>query len=82
MKIFEIITEAAVLDVVKDDDKQTTLVDKASGVTTIVDKKNPKSPKLQKDEKGQYSMGVPKPGATTKPVPITPGTKVAVKPQV
>jgi hypothetical protein len=80
MKIFEILSEAeSVLDVEKDDDNATTLVDKTTGVRTMIDKKNPKSPKLSQDDKGSYVLQTPKPGAPPKPAAITPGTKVAVQ---
>jgi hypothetical protein len=80
MKIYEILAESGVLDVVKDNDLQTTLVDKASGITTVVDKKNPKAPKIEKAADGATTLSVPTPGAT-KPLPIPPGTKVNIKPQ-
>lgn len=81
MKIYEILSEAGVLDVVKDDELQTTLVDKTSGITTVVDKKNPKAPKIAKDATGTVSLSVPTAGSTLKPLPIAPGTKVNIKPQ-
>jgi hypothetical protein len=45
----------------------------------MIDKKNPKSPKLSQDDKGSYVLQTPKPGAPPKPAAITPGTKVAVQ---
>ena len=80
MKISELLREAeAVLDIEKDDDKLTTLVDKTTGVRTTIDKKNPKSPKLAQDEKGQYVLQTPKPGAPPKPANIKPGTKITLQ---
>lgn len=80
MKISEIFFEQdGQLAVEKDDDKMTSLVDKATGVRTIIDKKNPKSPKLTQGITGQYSISPTTPGATAKPPAIKPGTVVAVQ---
>jgi hypothetical protein len=80
MKIYEILREAeAVLDIEKDDDKMTTLVDKTTGVRTTIDKKNPKSPKLGQDATGKYTLQAPTPGTPPKPANIKPGTKVTLQ---
>lgn len=80
MRIYELFNEAvAQLAVEKDDDKMTTLLDKATGVRTVIDKKNPKSPKIAQNATGQLSITPVTPGAAPKAPTIKPGTPVAVQ---
>lgn len=79
MKIRELFLEDGILSVEKDDDAETVLVDKAKGTKTVIDKKNPNSPKISQDEKGAVTMTTEKPGTVAKKMPIAPGTKVTVK---
>lgn len=78
MKISEIIFEQGELAVEKDDEKETVLVDKAKGTKTIIDKKNPSSPKITQDQSGKLSLNTDDKNAG-KALPIPAGTKVAVK---
>lgn len=78
MKISEIIFEQGELAVEKDDEKETVLVDKAKGTKTIIDKKNPASPKITQDQSGKLSLNTDDKNAG-KVLPIPAGTKVAVK---
>jgi hypothetical protein len=81
MRIADIIFENGELSVEKDDANATVLVDKSKGTKTVIDKKNPNAPKLNKDEKGNLSLAQEKPGQSAmKKLPIAPGTKVSVKP--
>lgn len=66
------------LSVVKDDDTETVLVDKTKGTKTVIDKKNPNSPKLAPDAAGKMVMQAPQPGSPPKPAAIKPGTPVKV----
>lgn len=80
MRIYEIFNEAvAQLAIEKDDDKMTTLLDKATGVRTVIDKKNPKSPKIAQDATGKLSITPVGPGSAPKAPTIKPGTPVAVQ---
>jgi hypothetical protein len=67
------------LNVEKDDDQQTVLVDKAKGTKTVIDKKNPNAPQLSQDDKGSFTLKTEKPGVAPKKLPIPPGTKVQVQ---
>jgi hypothetical protein len=78
MKIFEILSEQGELSVEKDDDKETVLVDKTKGTKTVIDKKNPNSPKLSQDPKGELSLQMDPKKAGEKKLPIPTGTKVKV----
>lgn len=78
MKISEIIFEQGDLSVEKDDDKETVLVDKVKGTKTIIDKKNPSSPKITQDQSGKLSLDADNKDDGKK-MPIPAGTKVTVK---
>lgn len=78
MKISEIIFEQGDLSVEKDDDKETVLVDKVKGTKTIIDKKNPSSPKITQDQSGKLSLDTDNKDAGKK-LPIPAGTKVTIK---
>lgn len=67
------------LNVEKDDDQQTVLVDKAKGTKTVIDKKNPNAPQISQDDKGSFTMKTEKPGVAPKKLPIPPGTKIQVQ---
>ena len=78
MKISEIIFEQGELSVEKDDDKETVLVDKTKGTKTVIDKKNPASPKITQDQTGKLNLDTANKNAG-KTTLIPAGTKVAIK---
>jgi hypothetical protein len=78
MKISEIIVEQGEMSVEKDDDNETVLVDKTKGTKTVIDKKNPSSPKITQDQSGKLSLDTDAKDAGKKTV-IPAGTKVAIK---
>lgn len=78
MKISEIIFEQGELSVEKDDDKETVLVDKTKGTKTVIDKKNPASPKITQDQTGKLNLDTANKNAG-KTTLIPAGTKVTVK---
>ena len=71
--------ETTELSVEKDDPNQTVLVDKAKGTKTVIDKKNPNSPKLQPDASGKVTMSDPNKKTLMQPSGLKPGTKVSVQ---
>lgn len=79
MKIIEIVLEQGELSIEKDDDKETVLVDKTKGTKTVIDKKNPNSPKLSQDTKGQLFLQMDPKKAGEKKIPLPTGTKVKVQ---
>lgn len=60
----ESIDEAGMLKVAKDDEKQTVLLNPATGVQTQIDKQNPNAPRLTQDDKGKLTLTMPQ-GAQT-----------------
>lgn len=78
MKILEIVSETAELSIEKDDEKETVLVDKTKGTKTVIDKKNPNSPKISQDQTGKLSLNMDPKTTTAKPMTIPSGTKVKV----
>ena len=67
------------LSVEKDDPSQTVLVDKSKGTKTVIDKKNPNSPKLQPDASGKITMTDPSKKTLPQPTGLKPGTRVSVQ---
>lgn len=78
MKINEIILEQGEMSIEKDDDKETVLVDKIKGTKTVIDKKNPASPKITQDQSGKLTLDTDAKDAGKKTV-IPTGTKVSIK---
>lgn len=78
MKISEIISEQqGFLQIEKDDDKQTVLVDPKTKVKTIVPKDPNKPGMIQKDDRGQLTLDTQTKGTVDRG--IKPGDKVTVK---
>ena len=72
-------TENTELSVEKDDPAQTVLVDKSKGTKTVIDKKNPNSPKLQPDATGKITLTDPTKKSLPQPAGLKPGTRVSVQ---
>jgi len=80
MKIYEVIQEQMVsgsqLDVLDDNDKETTLVDPKSKVKTVIPKDPNKPGMIAKDERGQLKLNTKTNGTVDKG--IKPGDKITV----
>lgn len=80
MKIHEIVTEqmapGAMLDVLDDNDQETTLVDPKTKVKTVVPKDPKKPGMIQKDPQGKLTLSTKTNGTVDKGV--KPGDKVTV----
>jgi len=81
MKIHELVREqiapGTMLDVLDDNDRETTLVDPKTKVKTVVPKDPKKPGVIQKDDQGKLTMSTKTNGTVDKG--IKPGDKVAVK---
>ncbi len=78
MKINEIITEQSpILQIMKDDDKETTLIDPKSKVLTVVPKDPNKPGMISKDDRGNLTLDTQAKGTVDRG--IKPGDKVMVK---
>lgn len=78
MKINEILSEMdAVLQIEKDDEKQTTLVDPKTKIKTIVPKDPTKPGAITKDERGKLTLDTNTKGTVNRG--IKPGDNVVVK---
>jgi len=80
MKIHEILSEMdAVLQIQKDDDKQTILIDPKTKITTTVPKDPSKPGAIAKDERGNLTLDTKTKGTVDRG--IKPGDNVTVKAQ-
>jgi|TARA_B110000858_G_scaffold197974_1_gene261807 hypothetical protein len=79
MKVFEVMGPQQELNVVKDDPKQTTLVDPKTKVQTIIPKDPKKPGMIAKDKQGKLTLDTQTTGSVDKT--IRPGQKVTVGPQ-
>ena len=77
MKIHEIVSEATMLQVMKDTDKETVLIDPRTKVQTLVPKDPKKPGMLSKDERGNLTLDTKAKGTVDRG--IKPGDKVTVK---
>jgi hypothetical protein len=78
MKISELLNEAPqMLQIEKDDDKETTLVDPNTKVKTIVPKDPKKPGMIAKDETGKLTLDTKTTGSVDRG--IRPGDRVQVK---
>lgn len=78
MRINEIISEqAGFLQIEKDDDKETVLVDPKTKVKTVVPKDPKKPGMITPDERGQLTLDTKTKGTVNRG--IKPGDKVQVK---
>lgn len=78
MKISELLNEAPqMLQIEKDDDKETTLVDPITKVKTIVPKDPKKPGMIAKDETGKLTLDTKTTGKVERG--IRPGDRVQVK---
>jgi hypothetical protein len=78
MKIYEVIGQQ-VLQIEKDDDKETVLIDPKSKVKTIVPKDPTKPGAISKDARGNLTLDQTNKGPVNRG--IKPGDKVMVKKQ-
>ena len=77
MKIHEIVSEATVLQIMKDTDKETVLIDPRTKVQTLVPKDPKKPGMINKDERGNLTLDTKAKGTVDRG--IKPGDKVTVK---
>lgn len=79
MKMHEILSEmgSQVLQIEKDDDKETVLIDPKSKVKTVVPKDPSKPGAIAKDERGNLTLDTKIKGTVDRG--IKPGDKVTVK---
>lgn len=78
MKISELLNEAPqILQIEKDDDKETTLVDPNTKVKTIVPKDPKKPGMISKDDAGKLTLDTKTTGAVDRG--IRPGDRVQVQ---
>ena len=78
MRINEIISEqAGFLQIEKDDERETVLVDPKTKVKTVVPKDANKPGMIQKDDRGQLTLDTKTKGTVNRG--IKPGDKVQVK---
>jgi hypothetical protein len=78
MKVFEVMAPQE-LNVVRDDPKQTTLVDPKTKVQTIIPKDPKKPGMIAKDDKGKLTLDTKTAGSVDNS--IKPGQKVTVGPR-
>lgn len=78
MKIFELLAEQdQILQIEKDDEKETVLVDPKSKIKTVVPKDPSKPGAIAKDERGNLTLDPKTKGTVDRG--IKPGDKVTVK---
>ena len=77
MKIHEIVSEATVLQIMKDTNKETVLIDPRTKVQTLVPKDPKKPGMISKDERGNLTLDTKAKGKVDRG--IKPGDKVTVK---
>jgi hypothetical protein len=77
MKMYELLAENQFLQIEKDDDKETVLVDPKTKIKTTVPKDPSKPGAIAKDERGNLTLDTDTKGTVDRG--IKPGDKVLVK---
>jgi hypothetical protein len=77
MKINEIVSENVALQIEKDDDKETTLIDPKTSVKTVVPKDPTKPGMIKTDDRGNLELDTKTSGKVERG--IKPGDTVMVK---